>query len=197
MIKPTQLRLTRDSCIQSQSSVFTMTIVVKVLLGISTFLHGNSVDAFHHPSHSTKNCLLLPRTIHTILPLHYSNNDPIPHLHDIQTNTNTEKNNYPSEMAATPPRVIKHKNRQKIKRNNKKHLSKQRLETGPCTADELALHVSSQYVSGPGGILKQIDARRKREEASKRVFCDKEQEEYLKKLDRHPVLVLNADYQVS
>ena len=181
MLKTLQLRLTQDSFIWSQLSSVSMLTIVKVLLGTSTFLRGDLVYAFHHP---TRN----PRSIHTIL--HYSDNDPIPHSNDIKTKNDAEKNNYPLEMASTPPRVIRHKNRKKIKR-------KQRLETGPCTADEIALHVSSQYVSGSGGILKQINERRKREDVIKGVLCDTEQEEYLKKLDRHPALVLNADYQVS
>ena len=75
-------------------------------------------------------------------------------------------------------------------------------KSGPLNMDELAMHVTSQYISGPGGIFTHADARRKRQEAAsllngRRNEDNKAQVEHLKNLDRHPTLVLNGDYQVS
>lgn len=50
--------------------------------------------------------------------------------------------------------------------------------------EDLADHVSHLYLNGPGGIL--------RERMSKIAY---DSQMYLRELDRHPALVLNADYQ--
>lgn len=97
----------------------------------------------------------------------------------------------------TPKRIKKHKNRKKKMRAKGKMTSA--MKNIPLTKDELAMHVSSQYVTGPGSLFKQIDARRNREAASllsrKSDENHKEHVEYLRNLDKHPTLVLNADYQ--
>eukprot|EP00551_Chaetoceros_affinis_P009534 CAMPEP_0203672448 /NCGR_PEP_ID=MMETSP0090-20130426/8481_1 /ASSEMBLY_ACC=CAM_ASM_001088 /TAXON_ID=426623 /ORGANISM="Chaetoceros affinis, Strain CCMP159" /LENGTH=297 /DNA_ID=CAMNT_0050537767 /DNA_START=497 /DNA_END=1390 /DNA_ORIENTATION=+ len=99
----------------------------------------------------------------------------------------------------TPKRAKKHKNRKTKMRRGR---NTGQMKSGPLSMDELALHVSNQYVSGAGGIFKQADAKRKRVEAASLLNGradgnedHKEQVEYLRKLDRHPALVLNADYQ--
>lgn len=86
----------------------------------------------------------------------------------------------------------------RVRKNQKNTAS---VAHGPiANENELAMHVSSQYVAGPGGLFKQVDARRKRQEKAS-IFrneenYNKKQVEYLRMLDRHPALVLNADYQV-
>ncbi len=101
----------------------------------------------------------------------------------------------------TPTRRVIHKNRKK-KMRTRKNKNTAAIKHGPLNdKEELAMHVSSQYVAGPGGLFKQVDARRKRQEKAS-IFrnedhCNLEQVEYLRKLDGHPALVLNADYQVS
>ncbi len=65
--------------------------------------------------------------------------------------------------------------------------------------DELAQHVSSMYMRGPGGKMRQVDIKRKRMEAASNLDVDmteREHRAYMSKLDRHPALVLNADFQV-
>lgn len=83
------------------------------------------------------------------------------------------------------------------------------------TEEELAHHVSSMYIRGPGGIFNEMAKKRERNKgtmvARKQhgststlvdggnvgdAGFDDEYEEYLRKLDRHPALVLNADFQV-
>jgi hypothetical protein len=56
-------------------------------------------------------------------------------------------------------------------------------------ADEIAHHVSSMYITGPGGMMKETQIKRKKQKHNEHLT-------FLKKLDRHPTLVLNADYQV-
>ena len=136
------------------------------------------------------------------LPSHISSDDRKSHLEMQQNEEGGDDFGNAPEMttassATTPKRKIKHKNRKtktKMRRNTAV------MKNGPLNEEELALHVSSQYVAGPGGLFKQVDARRKRQEKasifSSEENCNMEQVEYLKKLDRHPALVLNADYQV-
>lgn len=110
--------------------------------------------------------------------------------------------------STTPPRRMKHKNRKKKTRTKQGRAGRKYpagMKSGPLTPEELALHVSSEYITGPGGLFKTADAKRKRQlsssvanlvgGASSSSSSIKEQVEYLKKLDRHPALVLNADYQ--
>lgn len=77
-----------------------------------------------------------------------------------------------------------------------KHVARARKsnQPSPISKTELAQHVASQYVNGPNGVIKEQSAR-----ARSRDLVDPEesdQKEFLEKLDRHPALVLNADYQV-
>lgn len=69
----------------------------------------------------------------------------------------------------------------------------------PISGDELANHVSASYIEGPGGFFQSTDAKRQRQEEENKIFetdpSHRKHIEYLRKLDRHPALVLNADYQ--
>jgi 5-methylcytosine-specific restriction endonuclease McrA len=56
------------------------------------------------------------------------------------------------------------------------------------TEGEVSSHVHDVYTHGPGGMM------RVQEERRKRLAAISEQNDYLKMLDRHPALVLNADY---
>jgi 5-methylcytosine-specific restriction endonuclease McrA len=56
------------------------------------------------------------------------------------------------------------------------------------TEEQVSSHVSDIYTHGPGGTM------RVQEERRQRLAAISEQADYLKKLDRHPALVLNADY---
>lgn len=76
---------------------------------------------------------------------------------------------------------------------------------GVISEEELANHVSSMYIHGPGGIFNNMVKKRERREKIRNngddshhganQVLDQEYEEFLRKLDRHPALVLNADYQ--
>ena len=62
------------------------------------------------------------------------------------------------------------------------------------TDDEVRQHVTAQYIHGPGGTLRTAIAKRQQQERQQQQ--DDENLEQLKRLDQHPALVLNADYQV-
>ena len=67
-----------------------------------------------------------------------------------------------SPQSITPTRIIKHKNRKKKKMRAKKRGGGKNtagMKSGPLTKEELATHVSSQYVAGPGGLFKQRDQK--------------------------------------
>lgn len=83
-------------------------------------------------------------------------------------------------LFAVPPRKPKHKIRRRSNHQN------------PISMAELAQHVSSQYINGPNGVAKE-QASKERNRSS---MGTEETSAYLKTLDRHPALVLNADYQV-
>lgn len=77
-----------------------------------------------------------------------------------------------------------------------KHVARARRSNtlSPITNAELAQHVASQYIFGPNGIMKEKAARERNRKGLGQVG-ESEQKDYLKMLDRHPALVLNADYQ--
>jgi len=62
------------------------------------------------------------------------------------------------------------------------------------TEEELAQHVSSMYVNGAGGLMQGTTKKRERMENESQQL-DESQLAIIKNLDRHPALVLNADYQ--
>lgn len=110
-----------------------------------------------------------------------------------------------STSTTAPPRRKKHQYRAKpkSKRNHRRSLAKGGHSSpcsGPVSELDVGHHVATQYITGPGGILRDKAARRDRMERSTEILendqTHKEQMEYLRNLDRHPALVLNADYQV-
>lgn len=89
-----------------------------------------------------------------------------------------------------PKRTARH---QKRKKKMKAQKGSSRIEMPnhkyrPVSDDEIAHHVSSMYITGPGGFMKEAAIKREKQN-------DNEHLAFLKKLDRHPTLVLNADYQ--
>jgi len=96
--------------------------------------------------------------------------------------------------------------KRKNKHQKRKSHAQKRSKTGSTgklllSGDELATYVTSQYSSesGSGDILLDAGMRKKRQEASSTYYqADSRHQDhiaYLKMLDRHPTLVLNADYQ--
>lgn len=181
-----------------------MCVIMKVVI-LSAFLYENNVHGFHSPQYFVK-CTSTrgpikdecQRKTHILLLQALQAGDDTHHP-EIQLDLEGTVTPAAGASSITPPRRKKHENRKRRKRVKMQRNAG--MKSGPCTEDELALHVISEYVSGRGGIFNQIDARRRREEASglfreNSVESNKEQVDYLKKLDRHPALVLNADYQV-
>ena len=78
-----------------------------------------------------------------------------------------------------PPRTVKSKKAVASKKKKKK-----RQPVQPISDTELVDHVSNLYIYGPGGVLRDTTTT-----------PESETSDFLKKLDRHPALVLNADYQ--
>jgi 5-methylcytosine-specific restriction endonuclease McrA len=93
-----------------------------------------------------------------------------------------------------PTRTAKHKDR---KRKKTKKVSRGSNGGQILTEQELAQHVSAQYITGRGGVLRESHAKAKRREETTRLKeIDPDFNEHLRNLDRHPALVLNANYQV-
>lgn len=91
----------------------------------------------------------------------------------------------------------KGKKRQRKKMKAKKgssQLDHNHHKSGPVTDDDIAQHVASMYINGPGGLMKEATTKREKQDAQG-MFGDEEHLALLKNLDRHPALVLNADYQ--
>ena len=81
-----------------------------------------------------------------------------------------------------PPRNAKHRKARKKKNA--------RGETSTALSpQELAHHVAHQYLHGSGGMMRTTLAKAARRKTNH------DQATYLRMLDRHPALVLNADYQ--
>ena len=77
------------------------------------------------------------------------------------------------------------------KADDRKSRTARRAVNVAISESELRQHVSAKYVTGPGGVLRDAVAKATRS-------CTSEaQAEQLRKLERHPALVLNADYQVN
>ena len=106
--------------------------------------------------------------------------------------------------------------RTKKSSKKKKGRRKTTSDRGPISPQDLADHVSTMYIHGPGGKLRETEDRRHRRQnemhqqqslafastttapGTKMTIDWKQQEEQLasiRKLDRHPALLLNADYQ--
>lgn len=101
-------------------------------------------------------------------------------------------------IRANKPTKKKKRRRRKekmVKRRSSSQLDKTEM---PVSSDELANHVSSIYVEGSGGKMRQVEVKRKRQESESNLHINgslAEQRAYMSKLDSHPALVLNADYQ--
>jgi 5-methylcytosine-specific restriction endonuclease McrA len=99
----------------------------------------------------------------------------------------------PSTSLPTRKKVKKGKRTKQAEAKKEKALNRisqeQSVASGlALTEQELSHHVSDVYTHGPGGHI------RNQEERRKRLAAITEQNDYLKKLDGHPALVLNADY---
>ena len=113
-------------------------------------------------------------------------------------------------VAASAP-ITSHDHHPNLHSNRKKRGGLQVVDSS-ISDEELAHHVSSLYIHGPGGVFSEVTKKRERRELRKyhmdtttassgsiyrKSALEEEYEKYLRKLDRHPALVLNADYQVS
>jgi 5-methylcytosine-specific restriction endonuclease McrA len=104
------------------------------------------------------------------------------------------------EEAMTRANKPKKKKRRRRKEKMVKRRSSSQLDKTPVpvSGDELANHVSSMYIDGSGGKMRQVEIKRKRQESESDLRINgslAEQRAYVYKLDSHPALVLNADYQ--
>ena len=81
--------------------------------------------------------------------------------------------------------------KRKSKRKGRRKRTRQKANTGPISEQDLRHHVANQYMHGPGGKLKATAAR-----SARNSFLTNGHAAHLKKLDRYPALLLNADYQV-
>lgn len=106
-----------------------------------------------------------------------------------------------STTAVVPPRTKKHQSRTKSKRKLRRKSVETNAPGKPLPESDVACHVADQYITGPGSILRDKASRRDRMATQNKIVMEdashKEQMQYLRMLDRHPALVLNADYQVS
>jgi len=84
------------------------------------------------------------------------------------------------QATSTSQRKAKQKRKKKMRKRGASVLSE----------SDLQHHVATQYIYGPGGKLKDVKAR-----AAKHRKWKNDQAENLRKLDGHPALLLNADYQ--
>jgi hypothetical protein len=85
-----------------------------------------------------------------------------------------------SDIVIIRPNKTKKK---KPKKQNQIQKGNRRPNTStPLSPEEISDHVSNLYIYGPGGVL--YDKIQRNAE-----------NEFIKKLDRHPALLLNADYQ--
>jgi 5-methylcytosine-specific restriction endonuclease McrA len=108
----------------------------------------------------------------------------------------------PTSLSAAPSSAVTStKGRSKTGLPRRKRKGKDK-KTGPLSEQEVAEHVAALYIHGPGGILRDSERRRQRRQSElDRTLppLDRQdahqQLQSLRKLDRHPALLLNADYQ--
>ena len=117
----------------------------------------------------------------------------------------------PKRKRSTTTSNNKNKKKKKNAGKSKKSASSSSLSSGPLSEQDLAHHVSTLYIHGPGGVLHDTERRRLRRQKelqdshngngghndSTHDFVQQQQEQLqsLRNLDRHPALLLNADYQ--
>lgn len=115
------------------------------------------------------------------------------HEHNEVLDLSTSQTRDRNTNTKTKSRKRNKRKKVKLQRGSSQLDKKSNHKSGSVTEDEIAHHVSSMYVNGPGGYLKEASMKREKQSSS---FDDKEYLKFLQKLDRHPALVLNADYQV-
>lgn len=102
-----------------------------------------------------------------------------------------------SKLFAQTQNAVAIRRGKRTRKNRKNKVSAAREDPSASRAlseSDLRQHVNAQYVNGPGGTLRPTVAKQRAREAQKRDLD--EQTKRLHNLDRHPALVLNADYQV-
>lgn len=102
-----------------------------------------------------------------------------------------------SKLFAQTQNAVAIRRGKRTRKNRKNKVSAAREDPSasrPLSESDLHQHVNAQYVNGPGGTLRPTVAKQRAREAQKRDLD--EQTKRLHNLDRHPALVLNADYQV-
>lgn len=114
------------------------------------------------------------------------------HEHNEVLDLSTSQTRDRNTNTKTKSRKRNKRKKVKLQRGSSQLDKKSNHKSGSVTEDEIAHHVSSMYVNGPGGYLKEASMKREKQSSS---FDDKEYLKFLQKLDRHPALVLNADYQ--
>mmetsp|Transcript_27298 Transcript_27298/g.63935 ORF Transcript_27298/g.63935 Transcript_27298/m.63935 type:complete len:383 (+) Transcript_27298:227-1375(+) len=128
---------------------------------------------------------------------------------------------FSSPQSSSPSSKAKRKKSKMKKTTAGKSLARKGGSGSPLTEMELADHVSDEYINGPGGMMRDFERKRKRFEntyastqvqsmaarqqeetviqgmlmdATTTTVSEETTQEVIRNLDRHPALVLNADY---
>jgi len=176
------------------------------------FVHGLQ-SSNHYKTGSEKRC-----TSHIFLKQVHGGGDDATHIHKTPTVAEFPyENDSSSHDSSThlPPRTASEVllfKRKKLKSKKKKSMDGKSIyhhHYQPVTENDIVQHVVSKYTTGPGGVLYTSEMKRKKLEdktaadptGSRFLELNTKQDgqytDFLKKLDRHPALVLNANYQVS
>jgi len=108
--------------------------------------------------------------------------------------------NYSREVSDVESTVIlkKKKKKKREKKGAKKLQPGNTGRSSPLSSDDLATHIASQYISGPGAVFGDMVSNREGPSSSSSFYqadpSDENHISHMKMLDRHPSLVLNADY---
>jgi hypothetical protein len=106
-----------------------------------------------------------------------------------------------SRKSLTSKKKKMNKRKRRQLQKNREAIKTQVTKNIPVSSEDLAEHVADAYANGHNGIMKQSQKRTVLREASSSLFesdpSHKNHAKYLQKLDGHPTLVLNADYQAS
>lgn len=131
---------------------------------------------------------------------HFSVGATVTHSHQhghVPTNLRIPDPAIESKLFAQTQNAVATRRGKRKRKNRKKRVSTTKENTSVSRAlsdSDLHQHVNAQYVNGPGGTLPPTVAKQRAREAKKHEVD--EQTKRLHNLDRHPALVLNADYQV-
>mmetsp|Transcript_27789 Transcript_27789/g.46112 ORF Transcript_27789/g.46112 Transcript_27789/m.46112 type:complete len:353 (+) Transcript_27789:220-1278(+) len=110
----------------------------------------------------------------------------------VTTSTSTALFVFPKDTAIPTRKQGKHTKRGKKAANKKK--TRQSSSNQVLSEPQLRQHVASQYVHGPSGVMRGILAKQEAL-AAQHDTNDFEHIQHIHKLNRHPALLLNADYQ--